>query len=135
MFQGDLKRGDAEWSPFAIRKKTVEAAPMESDDGAVEIKPIIVVSAHDRAVVQQVGPPEKEEVEPVADVDPKDSSATSSASDSEVDSDENGNSQTQTPNPAHPSSLPLEPGDPVSVVKAPSLTLGVLTPLTSPGSD
>lgn len=134
MFRDDLSRGDDGWSPFAVKKKTVENQPKTDTDGAREISPITIMSSHDRIMVQQVGKPEKEEVEPVADADPKDSSATSSASDSEPDSSENGSSQTLAPNPDHPSSLPPEPVDPASAVKAPSLILAALTPLTNPGS-
>lgn len=133
MFRDDLSRGDDGWSPFAVKKKTVENQPKTDTDGAREISPITIMSSHDRIMIQQVGKPEAEEVEPVADADPKDSSVTSSVSDSEPDSDENGSLQIPIPNPIHPSSLPPEPEDPVSVVKAPSPILGALMPLTSPG--
>ena len=135
---GDDQREDRKeegWTPFSIQRKPVQDARIVDPRGAREISPMIVVSRHDRALVQRVGTQVEEEAEAPADVDPKVSSVTDSASDFEVVSTENGTSQTQDQNPIHPSSLPPEPGTPVSVEKVQSLLLVPLIPPTSPGSD
>lgn len=129
------ERGEEGWTPFVIRRKTVESARTVDPDGAVEVNPIITVSRHDRAIVQPVAPQSEEEAEATADVDPKASSATDNVKDSEVASIENGTSQTPTQSPMHPSSLPPEPVSPVPAEKVQSLVLAPLMPQTSPGSN
>lgn len=130
---GQEPRSSEGWSPFSIKRSPVLSDRKVDPDGAVEINPIVIVSKHDRAIVQPVEKKE-EEAEAPADVDPKASSATNSVTDSEVDSDESGNSQTPTQNPIHPSSLQPEPVTPVPAEKVQSLVLTPLTPPMSPGS-